>query len=153
MKNHVPTTSSSFSNSLISFCSFCSSFILFFSLVTFSHFSIFDTIKCYLHPTSFISMDLKEFELRYLSYTWLAHILWLSRNEEQIAAATHKTAKWQLTKELQDTSIEELRACTTDTYTSSKKKLIQDTSSTLYKGKPISELHRTFGVWIQSDRC
>ena len=84
-------------------------------------------------------MDLKEFELRYLSYQGLKHILWLDRSEEDIISATKKTDKGQLEKELLETSVEELWQYTRNTYTQHKIELIDKRQHQVYKDKPVSE--------------
>lgn len=71
-------------------------------------------------------MDIFEFELRYLSYQGLSTTFHLWWTQEQILSYVSKhEEKGQLTKKLVDTDVNELRDLTRDTYTDTKKQLIQ----------------------------
>ncbi len=65
-------------------------------------------------------MDIYEFELRYQSYKWLNRKYELNLDEEEIIKLVKITDKWQIDKKLTDTTPEELKEKTTETYTKYK---------------------------------
>ena len=70
-------------------------------------------------------MDLHEFELRYHAYTWMNTRLGLGWDEETIINLTKITNKWVLEKSVPETSPEDLRRFTHETYTPFKVDMIE----------------------------
>ena len=78
-------------------------------------------------------MDIFEFELRYLAYQWLSKRFNLNRDEQTIINLVKRTNKWQLTKKLQETSPDELKRLTEETYSNFKKQFIEKHKQTIIK--------------------
>lgn len=89
-------------------------------------------------------MDIFEFELRYLSYQGLITRFSLPFTTEDVLLYTRKTDQGQLTKKVNETSLDELRDATRATYTPEKRKLISQYNSTL---DPISG--KSYGEYIE----
>ncbi len=89
-------------------------------------------------------MDIFEFELRYLSYQGLVTRFTLPFTTEDILVYVKKTDQGQLTKKVNETSLDELREATRATYTAHKKELIQKYSDTV---DPISG--KSYGEYIE----
>ncbi len=66
-------------------------------------------------------MDIFEFELRYLSYTWFNRIYQQNRTEDEIVNLVKITNKGQLDKKLTETTPEEIKQLTYESYTQYKK--------------------------------
>lgn len=70
-------------------------------------------------------MNQFEFELRYLSYQWMNTKFNLGRDQDQILQLIHISDQWKLEKNLTDTTPEELKKLTLDTYTLYKKEFVE----------------------------
>lgn len=70
-------------------------------------------------------MDIFEFEIRLLSYKWLNEKYNLNFSEEEIINLVKITNKWSLTKKLTETTPEELKQITFETYTNYKKSFLE----------------------------
>jgi len=75
-------------------------------------------------------MDIFEFELRYYSYIGLSTRLSLGRDESTILALVKKNKWWELSNHITQTSIEQLRDATKQTYTKAKKQFLQEFAQT-----------------------
>lgn len=84
-------------------------------------------------------MDLHEYELRMMSYEWLRTRFDLSWDDDDIFQLVRKTNKWQLMKSLPETSVDELRWFTRETYTAHKKDIINKNKETACRTKTLSE--------------
>jgi len=71
-------------------------------------------------------MDIHEFELRYLAYTWLNNYFKLNRPDEQIINLVQISSLWIPSKKIQELSTEELHEITIQTYTDFKKQFISE---------------------------
>lgn len=71
-------------------------------------------------------MDIFEFELRYLAYKWFNTIYEFWIDEKDILELVKRTDKWNLSKKLSDTTPDELKELTTQTYTIFKKNYIEE---------------------------
>ena len=89
-------------------------------------------------------MDIFEFELRYYSYIGLSERLSLDWSEADILLCVQKTAGGALQQHISETSIEQLREATRDTYTDAKKQLIADHESTI-----IPESGKSLATYIE----
>jgi len=78
-------------------------------------------------------MDIFEFELRRLAYNWLSKRFNLNRDEQTIINLVKRTDKWKLSKKLQETSPDELKKLTEETYSSFKKQFIEKHKDTIIK--------------------
>lgn len=70
-------------------------------------------------------MDIFEFELRYLAYKWLNTFFELWIQHKDILELVKRTNKWQLIKKLTETTPDELKELTLQTYTTFKKQFIE----------------------------
>lgn len=70
-------------------------------------------------------MDIFEFELRYLAYVWLNDRYNLDLKESDILDLVKRTAKWINKKKLIETTPEEIKKLTIETYTNHKKFFIK----------------------------
>ena len=73
----------------------------------------------------YLIMDIFEFELRWLAYKWLFEKFNLPYKEEDILNLVKISDKWKLEKKLTETSPDELRQITLQTYTKYKKEFIE----------------------------
>ena len=74
-------------------------------------------------------MDKFEFTLRFMWYEWLSERFNLNFDQKTLIQLTKKTDKWKLTKKLQETSPDELKELTLQTYTDFKKQFIKKYSN------------------------
>lgn len=65
-------------------------------------------------------MNKEEFQLRYMWYEYMSERFNLNRDESFLLKLSQKTQKWQITKKLTDTSPDELKKATIDSYTDFK---------------------------------
>jgi len=82
-------------------------------------------------------MNLHEFELRTMCYAWLSTIYDLWWTKDEILLLVKKSPRWQLTKPLLETSVEELWELTRDTYTTYKKNILQKNKDTVCDTKTL----------------
>lgn len=86
-------------------------------------------------------MDIFEFELRYRSYEGLSDRLGLWLTQEQVLTYVQKTEKWQLTKKVNENSLDELWEATRATYVPEKQAYINASYNLIISssGKSLSE--------------
>jgi len=71
-------------------------------------------------------ISLEEFQLRYMWYEFMNERFSLWWDENTILELSKRTDKWQITWKLTETSPEELKKATIETYTDFKKKFLQE---------------------------
>lgn len=88
-------------------------------------------------------MDLFQFELRFLSYRGLSDKLHLDRSQDVMVDVTRISPHGQLVQSLDKTTPEQLKELTLQTYTHTKKQLIEQYEGQIVKGFSVSEyIHR-----------
>ncbi len=74
-------------------------------------------------------MDIFEFELRRLAYQWLAKRYNFSFDEKRLINLVKRSDKWKLSKKLQETSPDELKALTEESFSRLKKFILDQPNS------------------------
>ncbi len=84
-------------------------------------------------------MNIFEFELRYNSFDWLQKRFWLKRSQDTILSCTKRTNHGWLTQSLQESSLEQLREATEQTYTKYKQWFLQEQKQQTLKKKTVAD--------------